>query len=317
MRSDGRVPDGWRVVRLGDVVSLRKNQVKPAEGDSTPYVALENIVAGGSLNGYGKAGDSVSNKTVFRDGDTLYGKLRPNLRKVVRVEFDGVCSTDILAMFAHTGVCSRYLSQLVRGDNLHRHAMQGVAGTKMPRTSWSHLRRMELALPPLREQRVIAGVLDAIDEAIERTEAVIEATERLRDSLLHELLTRGVPGWHREWKEVAGVGTVPACWEVARLGEVAEVERGKFTHRPRNEPRFYGGVIPFIQTGDVVQSNGRIKEHSQTLNELGLSISRLFQAGTIVITIAANIGETAITTYPVAFRIASLESWRREWKPDS
>ena len=86
-----------------------------------------------------------------------------------------------------------------------------------------------------------------------------------------------------------------------RLGEVAEVERGKFTHRPRNEPRFYGGVIPFIQTGDVVQSNGRIKEHSQTLNELGLSISRLFQAGTIVITIAANIGETAITTYPVAF----------------
>ena len=160
---------------------------------------------------------------------------------------------------------------------------------------------LPILLPPLPEQRAIAGVLDGIDEAIERTEAVIAATARLRDSLLHELLTRGVPGWHTKWKEVAGVGTVPACWEVVRLGEVAKVERGKFTHRPRNEPRFYGGVIPFIQTGDVVQSNGRIKEHSQTLNELGLSISRLFQAGTIVITIAANIGETAITTYPVAF----------------
>ena len=156
---------------------------------------------------------------------------------------------------------------------------------------------LPILLPPLPEQRAIAGVLDGIDEAIERTEAVIAATARLRDSLL----TRGVPGWHTKWKEVAGVGTVPACWEVVRLGEVAKVERGKFTHRPRNEPRFYGGVIPFIQTGDVVQSNGRIKEHSQTLNELGLSISRLFQAGTIVITIAANIGETAITTYPVAF----------------
>ena len=85
------------------------------------------------------------------------------------------------------------------------------------------------------------------------------------------------------------------------MGDVAEVERGKFAHRPRNEPRFYGGDIPFIQTGDVVKSTGKIKEHSQALNELGLSISKLFPAGTIVITIAANIGETAIATYPVAF----------------
>ena len=70
-------------------------------------------------------------------------------------------------------------------------------------------------------------MLDSIDEAIERTEAVIAATERLRDSLLHELLTRGVPGWHSEWKEVPGLGTIPACWKVVRLGDVAEVVMGQ------------------------------------------------------------------------------------------
>ena len=63
-------------------------------------------------------------------------------------------------------------------------------------------------------------MLDSIDEAIERTEAVIAATERLRDALLHELLTRGVPGWHTEWKDVPGIGTIPADWEVVRLGDV-------------------------------------------------------------------------------------------------
>ena len=144
-------------------------------------------------------------------------------------------------------------------------------------------------------------MLDSIDGAIERTDDVIAATERLRDALLHELLTCGVPGWHSTWKDVPGLGTVPASWEVVRLGDVADVERGKFAHRPRNEPRFYGGDIPFIQTGDVVQAAGRIIEHSQTLNETGLAISRLFPVGTIVMTIAANIGETAIATYPVAF----------------
>ena len=72
-------------------------------------------------------------------------------------------------------------------------------------------------------------------------------------------------------------------------------------HRPRNEPRFYGGKFPFIQTGDVSQSGGRITSFSQTLNEDGLAISRLFKKGTIVLTIAANIGDTAILDFDCAF----------------
>ena len=78
-------------------------------------------------------------------------------------------------------------------------------------------------LPPLEEQRAIAAVLDSIDEAIERTEEVIAATERLRDALLHDLLTRGLPGRHTEWKQVRGLGTIPACWDVVRLGDVAGI----------------------------------------------------------------------------------------------
>ena len=77
-------------------------------------------------------------------------------------------------------------------------------------------------VPPLPEQRAIATVLDAIDETIERAEAVIDAIERLRGALLHDLLACGVPGWHSEWREVPGLGTVPAAWEVVRLGEVLE-----------------------------------------------------------------------------------------------
>ena len=86
-------------------------------------------------------------------------------------------------------------------------------------------RSLPILLPPLAEQRAIAAVLDSIDEAIERTKEAIAATEALRDSLLHELLTRGVPGWHTEWKEVPGLGTIPADWEVVRLGNVCDINR--------------------------------------------------------------------------------------------
>ena len=91
------------------------------------------------------------------------------------------------------------------------------------RADFGDFSKLPILLPPLPEQRRIAAVLDSIDDAIERTEAVIAATERLRDALLHELLTLGVPGWHTAWKDVPGLGTIPACWDVARLGDVAEV----------------------------------------------------------------------------------------------
>ncbi|MDE0682530.1 MAG: restriction endonuclease subunit S, partial [Candidatus Poribacteria bacterium] len=73
-----------------------------------------------------------------------------------------------------------------------------------------------------------------------------------------------------------------------------------FMHRPRNEPRFYGGAMPFVQTGDVVRSGGRIREFVQTLNEDGVAISRVFPVGTILITIAANIGFTGVLQFDSA-----------------
>lgn len=78
-------------------------------------------------------------------------------------------------------------------------------------------------IPPLSEQNKVASVLQSIDETIEQTANVIIKAEQLRDALLHKLLTRGLPGYHTEWKEVPGLGTIPATWQVARLNEVAEV----------------------------------------------------------------------------------------------
>ena len=225
--SKTQIPQGWRQERLGDVAHIRNTQAVPGENGQTPYVALEHILSGGTLSSYGQSEDSVSAKARFREGDTLYGKLRPNLRKVVRADFDGVCSTEILAIFAKAQGDGRFLSHLIRSDLLHRHAMQGITGTKMPRTSWGHLKTFDFVSPPLPEQRAIAAVLDSIDDAIKRTNVVITAIAQLRDSLLHQLLTRGVPGWHSEWKAVPGLGTLPTDWEVVNLGLVVEVVMGQ------------------------------------------------------------------------------------------
>ena len=78
------------------------------------------------------------------------------------------------------------------------------------------------------------------------------------------------------------------------LREVSEFQRGRFSWRPRNDPRFYDGDYPFIQIGDIPRDRKLITSHTQTLNDEGLKISRMFPTGTIVISIAATIGAVGI-----------------------
>ncbi|MEY0099162.1 restriction endonuclease subunit S [Providencia stuartii] len=93
---------------------------------------------------------------------------------------------------------------------------------------------------------------------------------------------------------------VPNGWSIQKLEQIATVERGKFSARPRNDPKYFGGNIPFVQTGDIAAAKTYLQNYTQTLNEDGLKVSRLFPKNTILITIAANIGDTAITSFDVA-----------------
>lgn len=99
---------------------------------------------------------------------------------------------------------------------------------------------------------------------------------------------------------VTEVGVIPEEWAILPLGTIASLERGKFTARPRNDPKYYGGDIPFIQTGDVTSANGRITSYAQTLNADGLKVSKLFPKGTLFFTIAANIGDVGFATFDTA-----------------
>jgi type I restriction enzyme S subunit len=90
-------------------------------------------------------------------------------------------------------------------------------------------------------------------------------------------------------------------WETKSLDELGIVARGKSKHRPRNDPSLYGGRYPFIQTAEVKSANMYITEYKQTYNDKGLLQSKIWDSGTLCITIAANIADTAILTFPACF----------------
>lgn len=101
--------------------------------------------------------------------------------------------------------------------------------------------------------------------------------------------------------ELAELPEIPDRWVYVKLSGLGVLARGKSRHRPRNAPELFGGPYPFIQTGEVKAARGRILQFSQTYSEFGLSQSRLWPIGTLCITIAANIAETAFLGIEACF----------------
>ena len=248
--------------------------------------------------GRGTESDIKSSKMIFQVGDILFGELR-YLRKGAQADFDGISSTDVLVFRAEQEGCAHeFLKYLVHADEFIVTRSQ----QRLWRSTSPYLMAFIAGIPadsfpdsPSRKK--IAHVLSTVQRAIEAQEQIIQTTTELKKALMHKLFTEGLRGEPQKQTEI---GLVPESWELVRLGEISKIERGKFSHRPRNEPRFYGGAYPFVQTGDVAKCDGYIRSYTQTLNEDGLAISKIFPAGTILITIAANIGFTGILNFDSA-----------------
>ena len=229
----GTKPKDWRLVRLGDVAEVNCVNWDPADSTSILYLDLTAITAPGILSAPREVAASDAPSRARRrvhSGDILVSTVRPNLRGFARVRQapdNLVASTGFAVLTPGTDVDGSFVYHHVMSPPFAVEMESSTTGQAYPAVRPGDVANYELPLPPLPEQRAIAASLDSIDDAIDRTEAVIAATEQLRDSLLHQLLTRGVPGWHTEWKDVPSLGTIPADWEVVRLGEVAEVVMGQ------------------------------------------------------------------------------------------
>src|SRR5215831_19632867 len=126
-------------------------------------------------------------------GQVLFGKRRAYQRKVAVAEFDAVVSGDIY-VFApkNDRLLPELLPFLCMSERFFKFAVETSAGSLSPRTNWSHLARFEFALPPLDQQRRIAEILWAVDEALAADNRALESAEQFRIAKIFELYQNGI-----------------------------------------------------------------------------------------------------------------------------
>jgi type I restriction enzyme S subunit len=187
----GEIPSGWRTGSL-DVIAINPRETaKPGEMDSSDrYIGLEHMPRGSiCLGESGEAGELESNKNRFREGDVLYGKLRPYFKKTGYAQFDGVCSTDIVVTRKKGDSGTGFICCLLASDQFIDFTVAASTGTRMPRTSWGDMCEFPIAIPTPR-------LLEEFDlqffPLIERIKMSCEYSVRLsfiRDALLPKLIS--------------------------------------------------------------------------------------------------------------------------------
>lgn len=146
---------------------------------------------------------------------------------------------------------------------------------------------LRFPFPPLLEQRRIADLLNKVDKQRTKRRNALGLTDELLRSIFLDMFGDPI--------------TNPKGWERKPLGTLGILARGKSKHRPRNDPSLLGGPYPLIQTGEVASAETYIRAYSQTYSELGLQQSKMWPKGTLCITIAANIADTAILGFDACF----------------
>nr|WP_241730020.1 restriction endonuclease subunit S [Dietzia aerolata] len=148
---------------LGDVASIDRKVVPPNQiKEGTTYLGLEHLERGGRIAGHETIGDFsvASAKHSFTEEHILFGKLRPNLGKIARPVFSGICSTDLLPIKSGSQLERSFLFHYLSQDRMIDHAASRASGANLPRLSPAELLKFPVPLPPLDEQRRIAAILD-------------------------------------------------------------------------------------------------------------------------------------------------------------
>jgi type I restriction enzyme S subunit len=278
--------EDWIEVELGDVCDVvsGKNQ-KNVENPNGKYP----IYGSGGIFGYADDYLCESGTTIIGRKGTINSPIYVN-QKFWNVD-------TAFGISPLNNIDSKYIHYLCVGFDFKKLDKS----TTIPSLAKRDIVKIKFPLAPLPEQRAIAAKIEQLfselDNGIANLKAAKSKLEIYRQAILKQAFEGKLTNPKNQIQD-----DLPKNWKWVKLGEVAEVKRGKSKHRPRNDKQLFGGKYPFIQTGDVKAANGGlIRNYSQTYSDFGLAQSKLWQKGTLCLTIAANIADTAFLGFDACF----------------
>ena len=245
----GRIPKEWKTCRFKNFMELR---TEPSTSENK--IGLENIESesGHFIQTEGKFD---GNGMQFCEGEIVYGKLRPYLRKVWLASFDGNAVGDFFVFRNKNNSNANYLKWLLLSDGFTEAVNSSVYGAKMPRVSSDFILTLPYCIPPLSEQQRIADYLDKkcgeIDELIALQEQMIAQLKDYKQSVITEAVTKGLnPDAELVPSGIDWIGDVPKGWKVAKAKYFVFINNGSDPQEEGDIPVYGSGASSFKTCGE-------------------------------------------------------------------
>ena len=310
MKNRTTPPHGWSSSAIGDVcnfrrgVSWKKSQERRSPSSNTvPVLRIPNVQETLELeellyiDGLTKAQQA---KARVKEGWTLLVGSNGNPRRVGNCVYVAEPRDFLFASFLIGAepinpdrLDSEFLYRLLNSRPVQSDIWQSVQGsTGLCNIDLNMLKSLNVPIPPVPEQRKIAAILSSVDDAIEKTQAVIDQVQVVKRGLMQELLTRGLPGRHTRFKQTE-IGEIPEEWGVERLGTLVQDGTSVTYGIVQAGPHIEHGV-PYIKTGDMTSEGIRLDGLARTDPNIAAKYRRSeVRSGDLVFAIRASVGMVA------------------------
>ncbi|MFN0296643.1 restriction endonuclease subunit S [Acinetobacter albensis] len=294
----GEIPSHWNQTYLKYVVLINMGQSPSSEDCNIDGIGIPFLQGNAEFGTYSPTAKNYCPipKKIADKGDLLFS-VRAPVGALNYADMQYGIGRGLCSLKSRSSINSSFLWWVLP---TYKYQLDAIAtGSTFEAVSAEEVANLKFPLPTIVEQQKIANFLDhettQIDTLIAKQEKLIELLKEKRQAVISHAVTKGLnPNVSMKDSGVEWLGQVPEHWIVKSYRHASKIYRGKFGHRPRNDPAFYDGEYPFIQTGDVARAGKYITSYSQTLNEKGKEVSQLFPKGTLMMAIAANIGDLAI-----------------------
>lgn len=299
------IPKNWGIVKLGEICEITMGQSPPSEsynmeGKGMPF--LQGKQEFGSNHPINVKYTTKPLKIAFENSILI--SVRAPVGDVNIADKTYCIGRGLASLRAKKGIIALFLYYLMAFQKSDVEAIG--EGSTFQAITKSQIFNFKILLPPVSEQRKIAEILETIDNAIEKTDAIIEKYKRIKQGLMQDLLTKGVvsegEGESERWRlrdenidkfKDSPLGRIPEEWEVVRLGEIGKIITGSTPSTENLE--YYGDEYLFVSPEDI-RENKYITDSQKKLSELGFRISRKIPSDSIcVVCIGSTIGKIAIT----------------------
>jgi len=300
----GVIPSNWTVKPLKHCLTLITGRAE----EKTNSVGLENI-EGWTARYLPSESEFEGAGIAFRQGDILFGKLRPYLAKVYQAEFSGEAVGDFHVIRPTANFVGRYGLYQILQDSFISRVDGATHGAKMPRVGWEYMGNMSFAAPSLSEQSQIARFLDhetaKIDVLIREQERLIALLQEKRQAVISHAVTKGLdPNVPMKDSGVEWLGEVPEHWRVGALKRALEVVADVDHYMPSSVPE----GVPYVMTGDLQSLASEIEFDSckQVAREDFLRLTRKVRAskGDVIMARYATIGTVSYVDIDAEFVVS-------------